>query len=81
MDKSRYLTPYSSIDGYHRRRNLENYSFVCVVYQTIGKEWTHSFYTEKQRYFDTKEGAMTSMDTLLVNKGYILLTEEQMLLL
>jgi hypothetical protein len=85
MDKHKYLTPYRPVKRLDARPScdfgryfVKNNLCICMVYQTNVGFWTH---TRTYRSFNTKEAAITSLDTILTNGGYILLTEEQMLLI
>jgi hypothetical protein len=87
MNKGKCLTPYYKLDDSYARYSLDN---VCIglVYELVSNEWSHTYIGDKfnqkyhdRRIFNTMESAMTSMDKMLVNNDYILLTEEQVLLI
>jgi hypothetical protein len=81
MDKSQYLTPWKELSDsfYFIRYSIDNHYWLATVYtanSSIKNEWWAGSETGT-RLFKTKEQAMECSDKELLDRGYVLLTQEQ----
>ena len=86
MNRSKYLLPYRKDNlGRFYRTSVSKYNISIILsvwYDNFIKPdgrsmWTNYYST---KWFNTKEKAMADLDKNLIKKGYVLLTEEQALL-
>jgi hypothetical protein len=79
----KYLSPYRSyLDGkrFARSHPDNEGSWYSVDLEDDGR-WCMYYSIGTMRFFERKEDAVVALDKILIEEGYTLLTEEQMLLI
>jgi hypothetical protein len=79
MNKNKHLSPWMTSPHINDEERMRHFiynraNFFGVFLDSRKIKWFHFVRNEK---FNTREEAMSDLDTFLIEKGYILLTQEQ----